>query len=208
MTNTRYKFDEVWRDALSFLPSESAAVLECAIREYQSGDVVPSESDLDAAAYGMFILIKNRIDERKKRNARARDRRRSMSPLKKVRKVSTRSKASGAENRSRRSKSVRSEKSLLRKEQTAARLLEELVAKIAAGDAGANGSVDSAAPANSGAVADPVQDSVSTDAVESDVMPAAPAWEPPMSRAERRAMDRERRKAGASLRWRPGLPNA
>ncbi|WP_295731012.1 DUF6291 domain-containing protein [uncultured Muribaculum sp.] len=176
MTNTRYKFDEVWRDAISFLPTESATALECAIRAYQSADIIPGTSDLDAAAYGMFLLIKSRIDERKKRNARARDRRRSgCLSSSAARRASARVKTSGAVDASRRSVASRTRKSSSRQDAAIATPVTEATAL----------QVDSR--------------------TESDVQ-AAPAWERPLSRAERRAMDRDKRKAGASLRWRPGLP--
>ncbi len=68
----RYKFDEVWRSAMAFLSEESAKSLENAIVAYQKSDVMPAAGALEPAAMGLFIIIKDRIDCRKARNAKAR----------------------------------------------------------------------------------------------------------------------------------------
>ena len=68
----RYKFDEVWRSAMAFLSEESAKSLENAIVAYQKSDIMPPAGALEPAAMGLFIIIRDRIDCRKARNAKAR----------------------------------------------------------------------------------------------------------------------------------------
>ena len=67
----RYKFDEVWRSAMTFLSEESATSLENAIVAYQKSDIMPPAGALEPSAMGLFIIIKDRIDCRKARNAKA-----------------------------------------------------------------------------------------------------------------------------------------
>lgn len=74
------KFDQEWSEAISHLDARSQARLTEAIRHYQNTDTMPV--DLDPASMMGFLFAKAVIDRRKRVNARARERRRHLSCLK------------------------------------------------------------------------------------------------------------------------------
>ena len=75
MKTPRYKFDDVWKEAIRLMPYQSEEYTEMVIRGYiengRDADTEFRETNFECA----WLLIKAQIDARKERNLRARRKR-------------------------------------------------------------------------------------------------------------------------------------
>lgn len=71
----RYKFDQVWKDAIAATKLSQPIPIEEHIRAYIEGDASACDLLYGTPFHPAWILIKAKIDRRKARNARARERR-------------------------------------------------------------------------------------------------------------------------------------
>lgn len=74
MKTSRYKFDELWHVAIK-LSDIAPALAESIIRNYIEEGLEPQPEELTPGFMGVWTLIKAQIDQRKRRNLRARERR-------------------------------------------------------------------------------------------------------------------------------------
>ena len=77
MKKQRYKFDEAWHRAIISSRVKNEAKAERMIRSYiEYGELSEIDDEMEPSFLGAWEVIKTQIDERKRRNARARERRR------------------------------------------------------------------------------------------------------------------------------------
>lgn len=74
MKTLRYKFDELWLVAINHTDM-APSLAELIIRNYIEEGIVPESDELTPGFRGVWTLIKAQIDQRKRRNLRARERR-------------------------------------------------------------------------------------------------------------------------------------